>query len=312
MTFGLLNAGIEEMGYYPLWPLQLILDLIRDLGIASLVGGFVSLGIEKISRERFQNEIAAEIKNIERSVINSAYRKRYPLGYTELVDEMLGMYEYFKYTLNVIVDLTIPLNPLRDNNNEEVINYAQTVSYWIHNMSNSDQQYQPRLFVDNNIPGFSPLIAEWSIGADKLDKKDIAALNKDHTCHNDQNWYQFPRKIILAPDQKLYVHSKIRSFRYGRDVTTWCGRIPADSMRFTINHPPSLTVYAQPKSLGRSQDMPYISDGERVTVEIFTPVLPFTTIELGWKRALKSDVAEPKMIVGTALPIEGSEPTSIS
>jgi len=311
LAFSLTRGLWEEGNYHPPWPVQVLLDFVRDLGIAAIVGGIVSLGIERISRKRFLDHISDEIKNIEKNVINAAYGKRYPQSYTNLIGDMLDRFDHFKYTLNVVIDIIVPDEPLTDANGEPQIYYIQTVSYFVHNMMDIPKPIQPRLFVDADVPGHPPEVLSWRIGGKTLSSEELRSVHEDAVSANDQIWYQFPEPVDMAPDERVFVLTKVRNVRFSRDTTTWCGIVPADSLRFTINHPRGYTAYAQPKSLGRPQDTPYVSDGERIVVEIFTPVLPYTTVEFGWRPAqTRQAAAADEVSGGTALPLGGSQPMS--
>jgi len=282
LIFCLVTSFLEHLHFALFWPAKLVLDMIRDLGIAFIVGGVVSLGIERISRARFQSEIADEIKKIERSAINAAFLKTYPIEYTEEIEKTLRRTKYFKYGLNIIIDIIEPDPPINDAHGNPLIYYEQSVSYQAGNVSGEEQTLKPRLFFDLNPEMPPPELLEWTVGKHELKGEAVSATRAHAEDHGNHRWYHFPIGVPLGAGEKVYVFSKVRNFKYPRDVTTWCGIQPADSMRLVINHPPGYYAYAQPKTAARTTDTSVVSDGRRVVVELFTPLLPYVTIELGW------------------------------
>lgn len=284
--------GIREMGYEPLWGLHLFLDVLRDFGIAAFVAGVVSLGIERISRSRFQEEITKELHNIQKGMINSAYMKHYPPEYADFVEHILDTETFYRLGLKVDIDLVLPDDQaLLDRG---IIYYDQRVSYRALNISGKLEKFEPRVFLDKDsmgISGESSKLLKWAIGKDDLTPAQIAEADQRLGDSETQKWYVFPKEILVDSNKWVEATSKVRNIKYNRDVTTWCGLRPADGIQLTVRHPPNILVYVQVKSPARSSDIPAGSDGTAVVVNIFTPLLPYTTVEIGWRPAATGDGA---------------------
>ncbi len=299
LIYSVIMGHMEEGKLVPFWPARLVLDLVRDLGIAFIVGGVVSLGIERISRQRFQDEIKSEIHEVEKSVINAAYLKRYPDTYTAMIEDMLQTAEFLWLGTNVVIDL-IDEKPGGSADGDAIV-YEQTISYSVLNISADTKFLKPRLFLDADWNNQPPQLLSWKIGKVELDAAQIANAQENATDSTFQRWYSFPKEIEIAPGGKVFVMSKVRNCKFARDTTSWCGMRPSDRLLFTVNHPKGYQVYAQAKTPARQNDRPQETDGRRVVIEIFTPLLPYTTIELGWRPHAPADAPSQTDTLGTGV-----------
>ena len=189
--------------------------------------------------------------------------------------------DFFRQNIIIIIDL-IENNGKTINDSSPIL-YEITSSYWMVNISAEPKMLNPRMFLDNDWDGKSPELLEWNVGVQKYKGEAIKSIEKNAKNTTLQRWYEFPDGTWVEPGQSVHVFFKIRSFKLARDATTWCTLHPADRLNFTINHPPGYQVYAQAKTPARTSDDMHESDGRRIVIEIFKPLLPYTTVELGWR-----------------------------
>lgn len=289
LVFALSNSAIEALHYEVHWTLELVLELVRDLGIAFIVGGIVSLGIERLSRKRFLDEIAAEIHKIERSAINAAYLKDFPEKYTEFLEGMLASSDLFRHNTSITIDLIEPAEPIFDKQNSPMLYVEITSSSTIQNISKSPALITPPLFQDCDWDKKPPKLLAWKAGDKELNADEIVEAEASAVQSTFQHHYTFPKTFSLEPGATLHVHSKVRTRKYQRDVTTWCGLLPSDQLRFTIAHPAGYRVFAQAKTPARDGNLPLETDGRRLDLEIFSALLPYTTVEYGWHKSNSDD-----------------------
>lgn len=312
------------------WSAALVLDWVRDLGIAFIVGGIVSFGIERISRQRFVSEAAvsranffgevraahqafltadqtdrtaflaaadAKITGVKTNFFNAAVLRNYPPEFSLAVMEPLEKTKFFKTGLNITVDLLRP-EPGHCHPFDDAIVHEITSSYHALNISSQRLTVQPRMFADDMGWDKCPAeLLEWRVGDKHLRGTDLTALKSiDDPDGTDTShiWYKFPHPTEIDPGKSVFVLSRIRTIKHTRDTTTWCGLQPAGNLTFIVNHPADFEAYIQQKTSSRSVEGPVQSDGKRVTVQIFTPLMPYMTMEYGWR---EKHVATPAAIV---------------
>jgi hypothetical protein len=310
LAYTLGKAWLQETKAMPEWILLVGLDLTRDLGIAAIVAAVVSLGIEKISRRELKEEIGNErldfqqrissieadiradreafrhltesgIKGIQHSMFNAVFSKNLPVVYGEALKELIVSAKWFRRETHVIVDIIDPATEVRNSLGERLVEYYSTMSSISVNVTDADQTLDQRVFIDRDIDGRESEILTWKIGDKTLTPEEIKAARVP----DDSpfvTWYRFPDAPTLRPGDSAHIYLKTKRYRHRRDCTTWCSITPADGIRFELNHPPNFRVVLDAKTPALASDLPQSSDGQRIALEIFKPLLPYFTVELEW------------------------------
>lgn len=305
LGYCLATAYERESQYIFLWPAALLLDWVRDLGIAFIVGGIVSLGIERISRQKFLSEAKdsreqffasvlasqksfihvadAKIDEVKRNFFNSSVLRQYPIEYSAAVLSALELSKFYKKGLNITIDLSVEEAKGATHFPDSIV-HEQTSSYQIENVSSAKAEYQPKMFLDCDWDGCPAELMEWRVGEHHLDAEALRPLAMgEASLDTDRQIYEFPHSISVMPGDSIFVLARVRTIKHLRDTTTWCGVQPADSLRFVVNHPQNFEAYIQQKTAARSKVGPIASNGKRVSVEILKPLLPYMTMEYGWR-----------------------------
>lgn len=286
LIYALTEAIVESVGWHPIWPAALLLHLIRDLGIAFVVGAIVSLGIERISRARLNSDIHKQIQALQVDFIGSAFMKQYPEGYSALIANLLKTEIFCRLEHTVEIDIQHRPEQTSPCVSDDEVYFDQITRGFVKNVSSVSQTYQPKFFLGEDWDLKAPHLDTWKVGDRELSRAEIAKADQSTPDSPFTKWYQFPEPIEIPPGGTVYTYTKARNYKRARDVTTWSGILAADGLRFTVTHPPDFEVFVQAKSPNRLTEFPSQSDGRRVAVEIFGGTLPHTTVELGWRPKL--------------------------
>lgn len=307
--FSFIKSYVHHSHFELAWQADALLELLRDMGIAAIVAATVSLGIEKISRAELRREIGeernkflesvvkidssikeeqqkfteftrSEITNIEESVFNGVFSRRLPVAYAEMIGDQLSDLSWFRQDSNMTIDILSSDDKLIS---DSLVEYQLTHSYRQVNITTKELEFQQRLYLDVSADGTEPEIVTWKVGEHALSTDEIATAKQVLDSSSSARFFKFPKTIVVPPGGTIHVYYKSRKMKFARDTTTHCLFHPSDGIRLTVNHHPALKVFVDPKTPQTPTEFPEESDGHRVTIEIFKPILPYFTIEIGWK-----------------------------
>ena len=308
-VYAFVRGWLTEQNLSLLWPAEALLELVRDFGIAAIVAAAVSLGVEKISRAELKREIGAErsaflntiqnidddikrdrlrhfdqsrveVKEIQENVFRGVFARKLPSAYVDMIMEQLTDIKWYKQSSNVTIDI-VPINQGRSAN--DLIEFRATSSFHFLNIGNEPQNFEQSIYLDVSSDGSEPEITAWKVGDTVLCLDEIAAAKQIVDPSSPVRWFKFPSIVSVRPGEAVHAYYSSSKRRFVRDAATHCLIQPADGIRLTVNHPSDFKVYVDPKTPQTPTEFPQESDGQRVTVEIFEPLLPYFTLEINWR-----------------------------
>jgi hypothetical protein len=293
----------------------LLHHVLRDLGIALILSVLLSITVESVFRQNYNDEIiqkseaalemlSRRIQNeineplvshfaeyqkqfyvSEKNKINYLLQKRYPEDYWGYLFSLFGSFSFFRdhYRIGIAIE---PLIELDGTVNPSLVSYKVDVQYETTNITRETQPLPGVVLVDecwdqrfSHDPRYVGL-TYWRVGNRELSDDELAMADKRTTGPRGEIRYEWPGEVLVESGIRKSVSFRLKSVFHRRDRTTWSNNYPSGSTTLTIRYPQDLALYVECKC-------PFVDGrtmGRNGELEIVLDggTLPYATFEISW------------------------------
>lgn len=258
--FGALLFGIAcfYVAHFQLADHQTIQHVVRDLGIAGVVGAYLAMTIDRVNRIRLHQEVDEYVRNVGDNFIKAVYGNALPVGLFNVIRRTLFDCKFLRteYTAEMSIhDFTEAylqsappqersmLESFKKSLQESNVSVSGRVvlkctsRYKIKNVSQTDANYPVVWEITNPFAGqFKGLCGVKSVVVDGKEQITGDGYYGQQTKEGETSspLLRYERLVHLAVDQQIAVEMESYSLRLEDDSEPWQTLIPCQGMNVCV------------------------------------------------------------------------------
>jgi hypothetical protein len=265
-------------------------NFLVELGIALIIAYFISVSIEKYSRETHNEHVQRQIEIIKRSVFESVYKSRYDRAFVDFVENNIFKYPLFRreyrLSIRILPHQRAAAKPTLDPEDPVVLSINVRSIY--ENISTNSFVHPISTFIERHMsysPDEEPRLHSVRIGGKQhLFKDDQAFTNAQLgqlTEFTDVKNYRI--NVQFLPRQQIEIELNYHIIKCARDELSWRCVDPADGFHLMLSHTDKLVSYATPIH-NRNDIKPETQKGGLdLELKINEPLFPHNGVALWWR-----------------------------
>jgi hypothetical protein len=297
--------------------LHLITDLLRDLGIALIVAVVIVEGIERLSRNEQNREVARLLDKVKTSVLEAVYG-------TEIANIFFGPFrkviEHPLLRKQCTFSANLSIWECRDkseiSDNDAVV-LDVTLTFILKNCSKQPTAHKIPAFLEKPWPelaargipnlGIRSIRVRRSTGETKDLELARASAAKNSRSDLDRVSYEIP----LAESESVTVIYSYRLVKFARDTSSLFVTIPTEAMSFDFSFDPRLSLFFTNVHDAEFFDETPAGSPGRLTVRSDGPLFPANGIEFWWMPQRNGEQLQKEAAGAESRIVETGSPKSV-
>jgi hypothetical protein len=317
----LISSAIHDHGSHALFPSsETASGFAKEFGFALIIAYFVSIGIERIARERHNKEVREQLDAIKENVFSAVYKINHDKSLVDFVDKWIYKYKFTKeeYRINIIIEYKDDKKPRNYvPKPDDILTVLVKMRAIVKNNFSESEKYDIISFVEQ--PYINENEAPSKLTGIRIDGNPLtldeiqqADSNKENT--KDYTWYR--HTIDIPSNGFAEIIMEYEFTKLARDEFSWRSREATNGIYLNVTAPPGLRIQAAPMHV-KDDIVPEGSGTNNLSLDLEGPSFPHNGVLVWWVPAVSMPCHAPvpvgEMSVESA-PVEGapSEPVEPS
>jgi hypothetical protein len=275
---------------------EIVQELFRDTGIAFVVAFIIIITIEQKSRRELNERIQQFMQLSHQYLFKSVFGVDLPQRMYDLVQERILKEPFYRFGTQVNYDL----RPLTDQASTRFgarrLLLDVDFSYTVKNLSDREQPYAVKFFVENNFPMRTgadrvPAVPQPRVSINGVPLTEAELRAADAQWFNTPGMTRYIHEISLARGATAHIKVEHTLDKLIADSETWRSIYPCDGLNVSISYPDELTVEVD--GIHRSDLVTIHKSPVSYRGEIREPLFPANGIVFWWHPRQPGERDEP-------------------
>jgi len=307
VAFAILGVLFLVLSAYVLARETVLHHLARDLGIALLIGVFVSITIERVSRERQEEEVRRFLTNVGENFIYAVYGNDFPRELFDCVRETVFGTKLLRTDYKVrgwlydiddgllenppTPEMKMVLRSVLDDSdkNAGLVAFHCRSEFKVRNVSVQAACYPLAFTVDGPFEkkkrGLAALVSVTINGRQQL---PVVPFYMKQRAKADSPEVSFERSVEIAPGDSISVEIETYMVRRSYDEERWVSLVPADGMSIEVddkNGNKDIQLDLNAPLFGKHKGVTSALKNDntnRARLEVHQYLLPYQGVKIKW------------------------------
>lgn len=272
----------EGLAIIPTW--STISDFSKEMGYALIISYFITVGIEKISREEHNKRVDSHMQSIKKNVFESIFYRNHDERIINMINESILNQPFYKTKYGIDIKIRYLNNKdFYDTPSQtDPVLVSVTLEMTVKNTSPKDGIYQIKAFVEKPyFHEYEKYVKIKNIEVDGISIGDQALIEADKAYEDTDDFVKYKKNTEIPKNGFKNIKIEYEFVKFARDEIAWRTVDPCGNMSVYVDCPPGIHSYCT--QMHSNDDIqPSRNASGTLTIKIREPLFPHNGVLIWW------------------------------
>lgn len=260
---------------------------LREFGFALIISYFITMGIERTSRDRHNDHVSQQIELIKTNVFEAVYSRRQDPRLISLLETEIFGRPFFRTGYEVQMTFAYIASDIE----AQMLKVTIQLRYRQNNTTNKSQSSQFKATIEipyNKRLADEAQIKSLAINGVALTPQELEEANVRLPDTLDFKRYEWPLEVPARGH--VDVRAEYSLVKHCRDAMVWQVFDPCDGLSVTVFHPEDIIIFGAPIHSSEGEKHGGGLHENTFAVRINEPLFPHNGVQMWWSPAREFEI----------------------